>query len=398
MPYTMSYALSRTGLLAILMAGNAGCHSDAIEPDGPTDAEKQAVVDQYAAMVYASYTDTRALVEVLDAELEAFVAAPSAETLEAAKQAWLTARDVYGQTEVYRFYGGPIDHEETGVEGYINSWPLDEAYIDYVEGKADAGIVNHPELYPEITPELLVGLNTVDGEENISTGYHAIEFLLWGQDMSAEGPGDRPWQDYLEASSEGAPNGGRRGQYLLLLSDLLMEHLAVVIDAWEPGRSDNYAAEFMGSDPEASLQKILVGMGSLSGAELSGERLYTAYETRSQEDEHSCFSDNTLSDLYANAIALQNVYLGRYGQLDGPGMNELIQILDPDLDTALQAGIQASIDAIQAIPAPFDQQLLKSDSDPGRQAILTAVESLEAQTDLTVGAASALDLTINIGL
>ena len=37
---------------------------------------------------------------------------PTPATLEAAKRAWLLARDDYGPTEAYRFYGGPIDNED----------------------------------------------------------------------------------------------------------------------------------------------------------------------------------------------------------------------------------------------------------------------------------------------
>ena len=156
----------------------------------------------------------------MDAAIDAFVADPTDETLEAAKQAWLAARDDYGLTEAFRFYGGPIDDEETGPEGLINAWPLDEAYVDYVEGDEAAGIVNDPDAYPTIDAELITSLNEEGGEANISTGWHAIEFLLWGQDLSADGAGARPVTDYTEAA-----NADRRLTYLTVTSDLLLEHL-----------------------------------------------------------------------------------------------------------------------------------------------------------------------------
>ena len=59
-----------------------------------------------------------------------------------ARKAWLAAREPYGQTEAFRFYGGPID-DAKGPEGRINAWPLDEAYIDSVKGKAGSGIINN---------------------------------------------------------------------------------------------------------------------------------------------------------------------------------------------------------------------------------------------------------------
>ncbi|MCA9948788.1 MAG: hypothetical protein KDE48_04020, partial [Anaerolineales bacterium] len=182
-------------------------------------ASKNDVVNNYADIVYANYEDSLTTAVELHAALETFIANPSEETHQAAKDAWLAAREPYGQTEAFRFYGGPID-DENGPEGLLNAWPLDEAYIDYVAGMPESGIINNLAEYPEITAELLESLNEVGAEENISTGYHSIEFLLWGQDLSANGNGERPYTDYTTA-----PNAERRGHYLLAASDLLVSHL-----------------------------------------------------------------------------------------------------------------------------------------------------------------------------
>jgi putative iron-regulated protein len=45
--------------------------------------------------------------------------------MDAAKEAWLTARQSYGPTEAYRPYGAPID-DDNGPEGQLNACPLDE--------------------------------------------------------------------------------------------------------------------------------------------------------------------------------------------------------------------------------------------------------------------------------
>ena len=207
---------------------------------GPSDDDAQAVVDHYAAGVHAAYEASLESATELDAAIDAFLADPTDETLEAAKQAWLTARDDYGLTEAFRFYGGPIDNETDGPEGLINAWPLDEAYIDYVEGDPAAGVVNDPDTYPTIDAELITSLNEQGGEANISTGWHAIEFLLWGQDLSTDGPGERPVTDYTTAD-----NADRRGTYLAVTSDLLLEHLTGLVEAWAPD-AENYRAEFVG--------------------------------------------------------------------------------------------------------------------------------------------------------
>jgi putative iron-regulated protein len=126
-----------TALVGVVLAACGG-------ENGPGADQKREVVEQYAAGVYSAYSAALASATEMDAAIDAFAADPTDETMTAAKHAWLAARDDYGPTEVFRFYGGPIDNDDTGTEGLINAWPLDEAYIDYVEGDETAGIVNRP--------------------------------------------------------------------------------------------------------------------------------------------------------------------------------------------------------------------------------------------------------------
>lgn len=354
-----------------------------------------AVVRHYADMLYANYGDAERLARALRTSIQAFVASPSAVTLAAAKEAWFAARPTYLQTEAARFYGGPIDNDDDGPEGFINAWPLDEAYIDYVEGNAQAGIINDLVNFPEITTATLVDANEAGGETNIATGWHAIEFLLWGQDQSADGPGNRPFTDYVTGAGGTAANQTRRGTYLLLAADLLIEHLNQVKDAWAPGHPDNYRTELLSVATDEALRRILTGMGTLSGGELTGERLATAFETKDQEDEHSCFSDNTHVDHRNDALGIQNFWLGRYSDLEGPGIVDLVAAVNADLAAATSAQIQAAVNALFAIPTPFDQAILGPDSTPGRMAIAAAIDELNAQTDLIATCAEALGISIS---
>ncbi|HET7846560.1 MAG TPA: imelysin family protein [Acidimicrobiia bacterium] len=365
----------------------SACGSDANE-----DLQGE-VVANYAALVHESYAMSVASATEMDAAIDALAADPTAASLDAARAAWLAARDDYGPTEAFRFYGGPIDAEETGVEGLINAWPLDEAYIDYVEGAPESGLVNLPDDYPTIDAELLVSLNEVGGETNISTGWHAIEFLLWGQDLADEGPGARSVDDFTTA-----PNADRRLAYLTVASDLLLDHLRSLVDAWAPDVESNYRAEFVALPSEEALGMILTGIGELSRGELAGERLTVAYEEHSQEDEHSCFSDNTTSDIVANAAGIERVYHGSLGDVAGPGIHALVAAIDADLATRLEEEIAASVAAAESIPAPFDQSLAPGvpDDDPGRVAIQETILALELQSETMVEAADLLGLELNL--
>ena len=362
-------------------------------PAGPNVQElKSDVVAHYANGVYALYTKSLNSATAMDTAIDIFLSDPTPATLEAAKRAWLVARDDYGPTEAFRFYGGPIDNEEDGPEGLINAWPMDEAYIDYVEGDSGAGIINNPDEFPEISADLIESLNEEGAEENISTGWHAIEFLLWGQDMNEVGPGSRPVSDYTSAD-----NADRRATYLATASDLLLVHLGDMADAWAPG-ANNYRADFESKDVDEALNNIITGIGELSRGELAGERMTVAYEARSQEDEHSCFSDNTVADIIGNARGIQMVYTGDYGIVTGPGVMDLVAAVNQDLAVRLNGEIGRSVALASEIPSPFDLHLRETipNSDAGRQSVLRTIESLEGQTDSIVSAAEQIGITISV--
>lgn len=371
-----------SALLAAALLG-AGC-SDNDDGDGDT----AAVAETYATNVYANYSDTLAKAQALDSAIDAFVAAPSQATLDAAKQAWLDAREPYLLTEAYRFYDGPIDNPDDGPEPAINAWPLDEAYIDYVVGMPNAGIINDTAAFPAITVDVIQEQNENGGEANISAGYHAIEFLLWGQDdedPKLKTAGQRPFTDYVTSGGT-AKNQARRGQYLKLVAEILVEDLEQVTSAWAPGE-DNYAKTFL-ADPKDAVTKMLTGMGSMANAELSGERMIVAYKNRGQEDEHSCFSDTTNADLLGNFVGIQNVYLGKYGATDGPGLDDLVKAVDPALDAQMKSELDAAVAALNALQSvPFDFAIDAEDGTPERANVLTAIQAVRktAPTILQIG-------------
>ncbi|GLR11437.1 insulin-cleaving metalloproteinase outer membrane protein [Chitinimonas prasina] len=346
------------------------------------------VANHYATLVHAGYEDSLAGAKQLQASIDAFLAAPSEEGLNKARQSWLAAREWYGQTEAFRFYGGPIDGDN-GPEGQINAWPMDEAYVDYVKGKPKAGVVNN--LKAKLSREALIGLNEKGGEENISTGWHAIEFLLWGQDLSKDGPGARPFTDFVDGK---APNADRRRAYLKIVSDLLVDDLASVSREWAPNAA-NFRAKFV-ADPTA-VQKMLTGIGTLSHGELAGERMEVALASKAQEDEHSCFADNTHRDVVTNAQGIQNVWEGSYKRADGtvlagPSLRALVAAKDAKLADKTSADIAASVKLAGEIKAPFDQEIVGKNTAPGRQRVRAVIDALRKQAKGIVSAAKSLGI------
>ena len=350
----------------------------------------------YADIAFATYSDAAQGANGLLTAVDAFTASPSAQSLNAARQAWIASRKPYLQSETFRFYDGPIDRVET----LVNTWPIDESYVEAgVAGKAP-GILENAAKYPTLTPDLLASLNAKEGETSISTGYHVIEFLLWGKDTRVDGPGDRPFSDFV-ASGEGAELAQRRALYLHVASELLLRQLEEVRDAWDPSRPDSYRKKFLALPPKEALGLVVKGMGSLSGPELSGERLTVPYETKDQENEHSCFSDTTSSDVAHDALGIENVGLGRYQRVNGEvvkgtSLVDLIATRDRALSERLKADLARSVAAARAIPSPFDQAILGTDDSAGRAKIWATIQALQRQTETLADVASSFDLRVTL--
>jgi putative iron-regulated protein len=372
---------------AVLTAAPAGAASTV---KGIAAKDAKAAAETYADVVYASYDDSVQSATAMKAAITAFLANPNDATLAAAKQAWLTARNDYLPTEAFRFYDGPIDNPKNGPEGRINAWPMDEAYVDYVTGSPNAGIINNTAKYPTITTQVLTETNEAGGEKNISTGWHAIEFLLWGQDNNPTGAGARPITDYTTGA-----NAQRRAEYLRLSTDLLIADLTSVRDQWAPD-GGAYRKKFV-ANPKQAITNALRGMGALSAGELAGERMSVAYETKDQEDEHSCFSDNTNADVVGDLVGIRRVYLADHPAVQGgTSISALVAKVNPQLDAKLRSQLDQSLALARAFPMPFEQMIQGSDTAPGRVAMMNTINAVEDQGDSIAQVAKQFQVKITL--
>jgi putative iron-regulated protein len=360
-------------------------------PDPDPALDRSEVVSTYSSMVFAGYQDAMIDAQNLEQAINTFVADPTESNFEMTKEMWLVSRESYGPTEAFRFANGPIDAED-GPEGLLNAWPLDEVYVDYVEDAPNAGIINDLESYPTLDKALLESLNEAGGEANISIGYHAIEFLLWGQDLTDPSemlPGQRKYTDFVSGENGTASNQDRRRQYLVLCADLLTDHLQLMIDQWAVGGA--YRSTIDNANVEEVLSNMLTAIATLSKSELGGERMFVAYDNQDQEDEHSCFSDNTDRDIRLNLDGIANVYRGSYKNISGVSLEDLIKEADASLGDEVSAALVAAESAVFATADPFDFAIFDGAERPK---VLAAVTALQTLGDKLVQGAAALGLSI----
>jgi len=388
------------------------------------DTRIAAVVTHYADMAQVKFADAHQSARTLRIKIEAMLAAPGPESHVAAKVAWRDARIPYLQSEVYRFGNAIVDRWE----GRVNSWPLDEGLIDYVasgeEGDrasenrySNANIIANAELTvggkslstATLDQALLRSLHELDEvEANVTTGYHAIEFLLWGQDLNGTGvgAGQRPWTDFENGPGCTGGHCGRRRDYLMAAVDLLIEDLEIMARSWQAGGEAR--RELLDAPPPTGLRTMLTGMGSLSYGELAGERMRLGLMLHDPEEEQDCFADNTHQSHFYNARGIRNVYLGQYDRgdgrsqsgtvLSGPALSDIVRDREPELDRTLRDRLESTEAAMAAIRDSAESgamaydQMLAAENPSGNALIQDAIDALTAQTETIEQIVAALNL------
>lgn len=354
---------------------------------------KEQFVKNYANIVLTNYTDAQKGALAMQQKINAFHENPTEANLKAAKTAWIEARVPYEQSETYRFYEGPIDFADKksgkeGPEGRLNSWPLDEAYIDYVQDNSKAGIVNSKK--EKITRANLINKNQQENEANVSLGYHAVEFLLWGQDLSTDSAGKRPASDFA-ATKENQ----KRREYLKVATEILVDDLNFLVNEWQDGKK-NYAQKFVAQNPDKSIGHILTGLATLSGFELASERMGAGLDSGDQEDEQSCFSDNTHADFVNNFLGIKNVFLGTYGKIQGVGAYDVIASKDKTLAKKIKNKIADTLSSIKKINDPIDQVLTSPKGSSERAQMEKAVKNLQELAELLKEAGKVLGVEVTV--
>lgn len=349
-----------------------------ISPTHAADANK--VLINYANIAHAMYEDSLITAENLRSAVGALVSNPTRNNLIRARAAWIAAREPYQQTEGYRFGNAIVDDWE----GKVNAWPLDEGLIDYVAasyGKSSddnpyytANIIANASVRlggkdidaAVITPEFLgKTLHEIDEvESNVATGYHAIEFLLWGQDLNGTGPGagDRPYTDFDSKNCTGG-NCDRRAQYLTAATDLLISDLKYIVVAWAPGGA---ARAEVTENPEKGVAAIIKGLGSLSYGELAGERIKLGLMLHDPEEEHDCFADNTQNSHYFDQMGMIAIYQGRYTRVDGTllkgeSLKGLISAKSKDIADRIERAMAVTQSRMQIMKDLADSRVMSYD-------------------------------------
>lgn len=278
----------------------------------PASIDAQAFAAQAGLEAYTGLSRASQSAQVVDSKLASFLYHPNPMTHGELKQAWRQAYDDFLRAMVFAYlpiqdppewYSKHIAYRDLLTQ--LDSWPIQGGYIDYVPGYPFSGIVN--DLTLVIDEQTLRNQHLFTDNSNASIGYHALEFMLWG-DNGERSPHDFFPQENtapvllnegehnhenseagLDQGTEPAPevhahteetnqpgmpepqNHNRRRQYVQVISEVLQKDLIRVQRRWEPS-TGYYAQLIQQSTPDNTLQAALIAAQRLISEEILNKR------------------------------------------------------------------------------------------------------------------------------
>lgn len=201
----------------------------------------------------AQLAEVRAAVEALNRAVATLLERPSDDHLEAAKLAWLDAHREFAAALPYIQLGfAPAEIREQGRKLVLalDSWPAQPGYLDTVPGYSDSGIVNDTAI--ELTLTNLRHQHRLTANEEASTGFHAMEVMLWGP------TGERTAEEFVAVDEGEKPQAlavNRRRQLTGLIGEAMNEDANDLAQRW-PYSANDLSRYFLALAPTERLQQV----------------------------------------------------------------------------------------------------------------------------------------------
>ena len=322
-------------LSALLLAG---CSDNAAEPQivetaaeaAPSafellnpelSASAKEIALEYMRQIDTDFKQAGIEIEKFQSSIATLTDQTNIENLNLSKQAWLNAHSAYELTTLHRYYATQLMGEQDSLvlmqlQYQINHWPIVPGYIDYVDGYPDSGIVH--DINVNLNADSLREQHGSFDVSEVTLGFHAIEFLLWGYDADSVA---RPATDFdavLELTPKEIESGytleqlsnNRRRLFLSVVVDTLVKDFLALQSLWlaeEPSISQRIE-----SISGTELIVILAdSMSAMLTQELLQRSLYPMLNGDFVESVQSPYSRSTQNAVSSQLSGLERLLLER---------------------------------------------------------------------------------------
>lgn len=357
----MSPRLFASSVIAASIAA-ASCNT-------PTPIDRAAVYGEIATNVIApSYAALRSKAAELSAAAAAYCADPSdVASFTALRSALDAAHAAYSRTNAFEYSSSPVVTMLVPV--LLDGFPIDAAGVD----------------------ALLAGSTPIDFTMQAANvqGFYAAEYLL---DSAGDLASD-------QARFTDVATGTRRCEVVVSVASRIAFVADAAADVWDPPSDATFGHQLATAGSPGSAYPT-VGTASTDlcmtihnlARDLADERLGRPLALLAMgptvPDATTVpgrFAHWTKADLLAGLDSIENFYLGRFGDVDGRGMEDIIVSRAPARDREMKDQLAATRAAIEAIPGSIDQTIASNPGSPELVAAFDALKSLQSLIALGIG-------------
>ena len=306
-----------------------------------------------------TYRDLKTKNSALYNAVVAFGNNPSNAGFQTICDAWLSAREPWESSEAFLF--GPV--ADFGLDPNMDSWPLDQEAIVNTLKSQQWNTMEWEGDYDEDDEAIAAAQNV--------RGFHTLEFLAF-RDGKARTLTDQAASDNAADYVYDESNATAWAQYMRNTAQLLVDDVTLLCDAWET----SYANEFKkhnGGDFTSGIsciEQLIDGCIDIAG-EVGGAKIGEPYDLyvsgKTQEALYaveSWYSWHSRDDYTNNIYSIRNAYYGsRDGSINNNSLSKLVAKYNPELDEEVKAAIQVTVNAIQAIPQPFRNNINSKEAE-----------------------------------
>lgn len=349
-----------TLLLGVAVLSSCGDNDNNSDITPTVEYDYSTIIDDYVDLtIVPTYESMKDNSKDLLAKVEAYNSDRTSANFDAVADAWKATRAPWEKSESFLF--GPAG--DKNLDPLLDSWPVDETQLDNV-------LASDQELTPEFVSE---------GLGYVTRGFHTVEYLIFRD-------GDVRY-DITE----------RELEYLISAIEVLRNDCVLLWASWDGGSSEQdlideleleidtpFADEFKEAGNAGSrylsqkdaIIEMIEGVAAIAD-ELGKVKIGAAYEgtVGTPTEVESRFSYNSLTDFKNNMNSIKNSYLGGFDESNrGVGLTEFVAEMDSDLDIEVKAKIDEAIDAIDAIPEAFVNNL----KDSSVEAAIVKIDEVES--------------------
>ena len=328
------------------------------------------IFDEAVRKVIAGYMDQAQLdqevvesrLEELGEQISGFLENPTPSSMATVRKSWLDTHLAFEFTTLHRHFLTRLTKDEDlnlhRLEYQIDHWPILPGYVDYVDGYNDSGIVNDMNVFLDI--ETLKAQHGIFSIDEVSLGFHVLEFLIWGTNTSKSL--NRETSDFLPIGNLSREqilagvelndlSNNRRRKFLRLANQALYDDFIIIKEIWE-SNSNQFKSIYNKKNGVELVTLLLDAIISMLNEEILARSLYPLLNGNISESFPSPYSDSSQTAVSSQISSVERLLVE--GVKDEYSLDAILAIISADFQDLFFQNLGKSKECLVILFSTFE--------------------------------------------